>query len=283
MAQEIIDVHSHCFLGRSRTRWLGEGLARLRVEGLHRMVVVGLVNTSLDREAMWNLIPRSIAYEGDPRFFEAEDLLGFAEDHGPTLLPFVDTRHLWGDTASLLAGYVGRGFRGLKGIYLADERNDLGVASVPETFGISLAEYQRREWEIFAFAEARGLPLVYHMDARLYGDVMAALLDDFPRLRVDFAHLGIGRKAFSAVLDRYPNVYTDLASLLPHVQKNPASYRDFILHYSDRVCFGTDTNLYAPENTLDYIRMVREFDLPPEVEERVFSLNPRRFLGRALD
>jgi predicted TIM-barrel fold metal-dependent hydrolase len=181
-----------------------------------------------------------------------------------------------------MAGYMSRGFRGVKGIYLADEQNDLGVASVPATFGISLDEYHRREWQIFAFAEARELPVVYHMDARLYGDVMAALLNDFPRLRVDFPHFGIGRKAFSAILDRYPNVYTDLASMLPHVEKNPASYRDFILHYPDRVCFGTDTNLYAPENTLDYIRLVRELELPAEVEEQVFSSNPRRFLGSAL-
>lgn len=283
MTPEIIDVHSHCFLGRTRSGWLGEHLAPLRAQGLHRMVVVGLVNTRLDSERMWNFIPRYVDNQGDPGFFEVDNLLGLAEDHKPTLLPFVDTRHLWGDPTELLPGYMRRGFRGVKGIYLADDRNDLGVASYPETFGVSLEEYHRVQWGIFAFAEAHDLPLVYHMDVRLYGDVTKTLLGDFPKLRVDFPHFGIGRKALAELFERHPNVYTDPASMLPHLQQNPKSYRDFILHYPDRVCFGTDTNLYAPETTLDYIRAVRALGLPPEVEERVFSTNPRRFLGRALD
>jgi hypothetical protein len=282
MIAEVIDVHSHCFLSRSKSSWLGGRLAPLRAAGLHRMVVVGLVNTHLDSERMWNFIPRYVDNQGDPRFFEVENLLGLAADHAPTLLPFVDTRHLRGDPGELLAGYMARGFRGVKGIYLADDRNDLGVRSYPETFGISLEEYQRLEWEIFAFAEACDLPLVYHMDVRLYGDVTKALLDDFPRLRVDFAHFGISRKALGGLFDRYPNVYTDLASMLPHLHRDPRGYRDFILHYPERVCFGTDTNLYAPETVLEYIGMVRDLRLPPDVEARVFSENPRRFLGSAL-
>jgi len=282
MASEIIDVHSHCFLSRAKSSWLGERLAPLRAEGLRRMVVVGLVNTHLDSERMWNFIPRYIDNQGDPRFFEVENLLGLAQDHAPTLVPFVDTRHLRGDPGDLLAGYVARGFRGVKGIYLADDRNDLGVGNYPDTFGVSLEEYHRVQWGIFAFAETRGLPLLYHMDVRLYGDVTKALLDDFPKLRVDFAHFGIGRKAIAELFDRYPNVYTDLASMAPHLRRDPEGYRDFIVHYQDRVCFGSDTNLYAPETVLEYIDMVRALRLPPEVEAQVFSANPRRYLGAAL-
>ena len=282
MTPEIIDVHTHCFLSRAKSAWFGERLATLRTAGLRHMAVVGLVNTHLDSERMWNFIPRYIDNQGDPGFFEVENLLGLAEDHAPTLVPFVDTRHLWGDPGDLLAGYVAQGFRGVKGIYLADDRNDLGVGNYPATFGVSLQEYQKVQWGIFAFAEARGLPLLYHMDVRLYGDVTRALLDDFPDLRVDFAHFGIGRKAIGELFDRYPNVYTDLASMLPHLRSDPKGYRDFILHYRDRVCFGTDTNLYAPETVLEYVGMVRELGLPPDVEARVFSGNPRRYLGAAL-
>lgn len=283
MAPDILDVHAHCFLGRGKSLWLGEALGQLRAQGVRRMVVVGLVNTVLDSESMWNLIPRYVAHEGDPAFFEVDDLLALAEDHKPTLVPFVDTRHLWGEAGALLADYVGRGFRGIKGIYLADDRNDLGVGNVPETFGITLRQYHEREWQIFAFAQDHDLPLVYHMDARLYGDTMTALLDDFPRLRVNFPHFGISRKALGRILDRYPLVFTDTASMLPHLEQNPAGYRDFILHYPDRVCFGTDTNLYAPLTTLDYLRGLRLLGLPPDAEEKVFAVNPRRFLGRAAD
>jgi len=282
MLQEIIDVHMHCFTGRSHAKTVSQGLEALRREGVRHLVVVGMVNTHLDESTMWNLVPRWVENRGDPLFHEAEDLLELARMVEPALLPLIDTRHLWGDVSTLLQGYVNRGFRGIKGIYLADDGNDLGVGNVPDTFGISLEQYHRREWEIFAFAETHDLPVLYHMDARRYGDVMRGLLDDFPGVRVNFPHFGIGRKAFRKILDRYPNVYTDISSMITHVQSKPASYRDFIHHYSDRVCFGSDAFLYTPETVLDYIRLVKDLELPKEVEARVFSGNPRRFLGWTL-
>lgn len=283
MPQEIIDVHVHCLAGLQHADIVSRGIEMLRSEGLRHLVVVGLVNTHLDAERAGKLLPGFAENRGNPLCHEAEDLLELARQTAPAILPLVDTRHLWAeDVAAALQGYLAKGFRGIKGIYLADDGNDLGVVSVPDLFGISLSQYQRREREIFAFAEANDLPLLYHMDARRYGDLMVALLEDFPRLRVNFAHFGIGRSAFGKILDRYPNVYTDLSSMLPHVKNNPKSYRDFILHYADRVCFGSDALLYEPGTVLDYIRMVRELKLPEEVEARIFSGNPRRFLGRAL-
>jgi predicted TIM-barrel fold metal-dependent hydrolase len=101
-------------------------------------------------------------------------------------------------------------------------------------------------------------------------------------MRINFPHFGIGRKAFRQILDRYPNVYTDIAYMLPHIQNNPTSYSDFINYYPDRVCFGTDALIYQPEIVLDYIELLRSLKLPGEIEDKVFSENPRRFLGRAL-
>lgn len=282
MTSEIIDVHMHCFVGRHQEAALARDIALLRREGLRRMVVAGLVNTHPDPETTWNLIPDYVENHGDPHFNEADDLLALAESVDHALLPFVDTRYLRGDVATALDGYMGQGFKGIKGIYLPDNGNDLGVGNVPDTLGISLDQYHRREWDLFAYAENHDLPLLYHMDARRYGGVMKDLLDDFPRVRVNFPHLGIGRKAFSAFLDRYPNVFTDIASLLPHMRSNPAGYRDFIMHYPDRVCFGTDAFLYQAGAALDYIRMVKELRLPEDIETQVFNGNPARFLGQAL-
>ena len=282
MPQEIIDVHVHCFTGRGNWDLVSRQLADLARAGLRRLAVSGMVNTRLDADAVWNLLP---TYEnlGGPLFHEADDLLELTRLSGHALVPLVDTRHLWGTVPDALQGYLDQGFRGIKGIYLPDNGNDLGVGNVPDTFGITLEEYRRREWEIFAFAQARDLPLLYHMDARRYGDLMQALLEDFPGIRVNFPHFGISRSAFRKVLDRYPNVFTDLSSMLPHLRKNPESYRDFIMHYSDRVCFGSDAFLYTLDTVLDYIQVVRDLKLPQEVEEQVFSLNPLRFLGDALD
>jgi len=281
--QEIIDVHCHCFTGLRQAEIVKQGLEVLRKSGLSHMAVMGLVNTQLDEQRIWELIPDYVESLGDPLFNEAADLMELTRQNGEVLFPMVDTRYLFGNVPSLLNGYIKQGFRGIKGIYLADNGNDLGVGNVPDTFGISLKQYQQREWEIFAFAEANDLPVLYHMDARRYGDVMRAMLDDFPRLRVDFAHFGIGRSAFRKILDRYPNVYTDIASMLPYIKSDPVSYVDFISHYSDRVCFGSDAFLYQFETVLDYVHLVRELKLPEDIADKVFSENPRRFLGQALE
>ena len=281
-SQEIIDVHCHCFAGLGQAERVSHGLARLRKEGVSHMAVMGLVNTSLNAQDVWKLIPEGFENLGDPLFNEAEDLLRFTHQNGTLLFPMLDTRMLSGEVQNFLHKHIQRGFRGIKGLYLADDGNDLNLTSVPDTFGISLEQYHQREWEIFAFAESNDLPVLYHMDANRYGEVMRAILDDFPRLRINFPHFGIGRKAFRQILDRYPNVYTDIAFMLPHIQNNPASYSDFISHYSDRVCFGSDALIYQPEIVIDYIELVRSLKLPEKIENKVFSENPRRFLGRSL-
>lgn len=278
-SQEIIDVHCHCFAGMEQAEIVFRGLASLRDVGVSHMAVMGLVNTSLNMETVCKLIPEGFDNLGDPLFNEATDLLQLSQQSAEMLFPMIDTRVFQGEVATLLQGYSKQGFRGIKGLYLADDANDLRVSSVPDILGISLKQYQQREWEIFAFAEANDLPVLYHMDANRYGDVMRAILDDFPRLRINFPHFGIGRKAFRQILDRYPNVYTDIAYMLPHIQNNPVSYFDFICHYRDRVCFGSDALIYQPEIVIAYIKLLRSLELPQETENMVFSGNPRRFLG----
>ncbi len=282
MQPGVIDVHTHCFAGPNDAAAVAGGLARLRAAGVRHLGVIGLVNPVLGREAARRLLPASVDHRGDPDLDEARDLLSFARTHAPAIVPFVDTRQLWGDVPALLDDCMARGFRGIKGIYLPDDRNDIGVRGVPETLGITLDQYRRREWEIFAFAQARDLPVVYHLDARRHGDVLEAMLREFPRLRIDLAHFGIGRRAFSPFLDRFPNLYTDTASLLPHLRRDPDGYRAFLCRYADRVCFGTDAFLYGLDEVLAYLDGVRGLGLPPEVERAVLWHNPRRFLGGAV-
>ncbi|PNU19041.1 amidohydrolase [Geothermobacter hydrogeniphilus] len=280
---DIIDVHCHCFAGPEQTELVADGLQRLRQAGIRRLAVMGLFNRRANPEDIWRLIPEGFPNLGDPYFNEVDTLLQWSRQQGDLLFPMIDTRCLDGDVPSLLQDYVEQGFRGIKGLYLADNGNDLNLRSIPDTFGISLKQYHKREWEIFAFAEARDLPVLYHMDARLYGDVMRAILNDFPQLRINFPHFGIGRRAFASILDHSPNVFTDIAYLRPHIRRNPASYADFIRHYPAQVCFGTDALLHQPQIVLDYIELVRSLQLPKEVEQAVFSANPRRFLGRAIE
>ena len=282
MNMEIIDVHMHCFTGQKHASAVKYDIEKMRRGGLRNIVVVGLVNTHLDSRTMWNLIPDYVENRGDPNFNEVDDLLELTRLSDRFILPFVDTRHLWGNVSTALNSYIKQGFRGIKGIYLPDEGNDIGARGVPETLGITLQGYLKREWEILSFAQTNDLPVLYHMDTRQYEDVMVSILNDFPALRINFAHLGIGRKKFGTILDHYPNVYTDIANLLPHIKNNPSSYRDFIMHYPDRVCFGSDALLYQADTVLDYVSIVKELKLPEEIEVQVFNGNPSRFLGSSL-
>ncbi|MBE0617677.1 MAG: amidohydrolase family protein [Proteobacteria bacterium] len=281
--REILDVHTHCFAGTGDAPAVTRGIAALSAIGVRGLVTVGLVNAHLEPAHAWRIVPEWVEHRGDPSLHEAQDLLAFASANAPAILPFVDTRHLWGeDVPALLGEYLAQGFRGLKGLYLAEEPNDLGVASIPSALGISKEAYHRREWEIFAFARDHGLPVIYHMDARRHGDVMAAILQDFPTVRFDFPHFGISRRAFARILEHHPNAFTDVASMLPHLRQDPAGYRDFLCAHADRVCFGSDAFLYRLETVGEYVDAVEGMGLPPEVRDSVFTVNPRRFLGPAL-
>lgn len=277
--RDIIDVHCHCFAGPGQAEQIQSGLVGLREAGLVHLAVMGLANTRLDQNRIRRLIPAGFEHLGDPLFYEVDDLLAFERSSGGMIFPLLDTRGLIGPLAPRLEDYTDRGFRGLKGLFLVDDRNDLQVSSIPAVLGLNRSQYLAREWEMFDFARANSLPVVYHMDARLYADEMRAILDDFPGLRIDFPHFGISRKALGKILDHYPDVFTDIAFMRPHIMRDPAGYRDFIHHYPDRVCFGSDALLYQPEVVLDYIQLVKELQLSPELETRVFSLNPRNFLG----
>jgi len=280
-AAGFIDVHLHCFTGGALAQDVLDQSAELRRQGFSHVVAIGMVNTRLSFEEIRSLIPGWVENRGNLLYHELDELLEHARRSDGFIIPFVDTRYLWGDVASALSRYLEQGVRGVKGIWLTD-RNDIGVKGVPETFGITLKEYRRREWEIFSYAQENDLPLLYHMDAREHADTMAALMRDFPRVRVNFPHFGIGRKPFSKILDDHPGVCTDMANLLPHLRKNPESYRDFIVHYQDQVCLGSDAFLYQMGSIVQYPEALRALGLSEEVLHKVCSVNPRTFLGRAV-
>lgn len=280
-AAGFIDVHTHCFTGSAWAQEVLDQSCELRRQGFSHVVAIGMVNTRLSFDEVRPLIPEWVENRGDPLYRELGELLEHARRSEGFIIPLVDTRYLWGDVASTLSGYVEQGVRGIKGIWLTD-RNDIGVKGVPETFGITLKEYRRREWEIFSYAQSNDLPLLYHMDAREHADTMAAMMRDFPRVRVNFPHFGIGRKPFAKILDNHPGVYTDMANLLPYLKKSPDSYRDFIVHYQDQVCLGSDSFLYDMGAILNYLEALRAMGLPEDVLHKVCNVNPRAFLGKAL-
>ena len=112
--QEIIDVHCHFFAGQGQAEMVAGGLARLREAGVRHLAVMGLVNSSLNAQNVWKLIPEGFDNLGDPLFNEADDLLQFTQQNGDMLFPMLDTRMLNGDVQSFIKDHLQRGFRGIK-------------------------------------------------------------------------------------------------------------------------------------------------------------------------
>ncbi|MDD2951404.1 MAG: hypothetical protein PHU29_11515 [Sulfuricurvum sp.] len=113
MNMEIIDVHMHCFTGLAQAHVVICDIEKLRMQGVRHLVVVGLINTHLDANAMWDLIPDYVENNGDRLFNEVDDLLGLVKVTDKMIVPLIDTRHLWGDVPTVLNGYIKQGFNRL--------------------------------------------------------------------------------------------------------------------------------------------------------------------------
>jgi predicted TIM-barrel fold metal-dependent hydrolase len=73
-------------------------------------------------------------------------------------------------------------------------------------------------------------------------------------------------------LDRYPNMYIDMAARLAELGRQPYSSRDFFIKYQDRILFGSDftplTNIQAYQPYFRFLETKDEyFDYQPEGEK----------------
>lgn len=95
------------------------------------------------------------------------------------------------------------------------------------------------------------------------------------------------------MLDKYPNMYVDLAARIPESATIPRAMRKFIVKYADRILFGTDVgmrvsmyrnqyriletedeHIYFPDfNNYGYIWAYSGFHLPDDVLEKIYRGN----------
>lgn len=111
--------------------------------------------------------------------------------------------------------------------------------------------------EIFTIARDSDVPVMVHVSIITLPKAkkeLMELLDQFPEVRVDFAHYcstiynGINLDQCSEFLDRYPNLYVDLSmggGILRYFKYMTEEggfqkIKDFILKYQDRILYGTD-------------------------------------------
>ncbi|MEP7312865.1 MAG: amidohydrolase family protein [Pseudomonadota bacterium] len=142
-------------------------------------------------------------------------------------------------------------------------------------------------------------------------DQRERLLAKHPGTNFIGAHFGMNPEDLAYVgymLDKYPNYYVDMSSVVQELGRQPYSARRFFIRYQDRILFGTDGGFgNDPAGEWPAERMYRSYfefletdneyfdypmksiskqgtweiygiDLPPEVLEKIYVRNAERLL-----
>jgi uncharacterized protein len=84
---------------------------------------------------------------------------------------------------------------------------------------------------------------------------------DHPKTKFIAAHLGwYGNdlKMLSSLLDKFPNMYTEIGAVIAELGRQPRYGREFLIKYQDRVMFGKDS--WVPEEYTTYFRVLETAD-----------------------
>ena len=216
--------------------------------------------------------------------------------HRDRLIPFCDveprTNYLRGvkGILDILMRYVDAGAKGLGehkcGVAIDDPRN----------------------LDVFRAAGELELPVLFHMDnirntdrpglpglekvlrevpnsnfighapgfwASISGDANQADLCGYPRGPVSPGG------ALDRLMEKYPNLYGEFSagSGANAVRRDPEFGRKFLIRRADRLLFGTD--YLTPGQKIPQFELFDEFDLPAEVEAKIYRQNAARLLGLA--
>jgi predicted TIM-barrel fold metal-dependent hydrolase len=82
-----------------------------------------------------------------------------------------------------------------------------------------------------------------------------------PKTKFINAHLGwygSDLKKLGELLDKFPNMYTEIGAVIAELGRQPRFARDFLIKYQDRVMFGKDS--WVPEEYVTYFRVLETTD-----------------------
>ncbi|GEM_PF-3860781 len=151
--------------------------------------------------------------------------------------------------------------------------------------------------QIFQIAQDRDVPVLVHISIMTLPTAKQEfknLLDQFPDVRVQFAHYcssiynGINTDQCAELLDQYPNLYVDLSMgggierYFKYMTEEGGiqKIKDFILKYQDRVFYGTDiiaAPFPSPTTRPKWLsgRMMCDFSLHQEKWYRCPAMNKK--------
>jgi hypothetical protein len=231
----IVDVHEH----------LGDRIDALRL--LAAMNKFGIARTCLMASTIYTLTLNPVY--GFEHFKENNDrIIAIKREWPRRFAAFVTIDPAEPGSLKLLQGYVRRGADGLK-LYLGHGGN----VGTGEPFHVMALDDPRME-SIWAWTEQTQLPIVLHVNLNLFWDEILRVLGTHPYLRLNIPHLGLQKnseerlKRLSFLLDRYPNVYSDVSFGFSTFQvegfeslaASRARSRQFFIKHRRKLLFGTD-------------------------------------------
>jgi predicted TIM-barrel fold metal-dependent hydrolase len=294
----VIDAHNHLPLGHAR--YEGEGLART----VHDMDTVGV-------QTVVNLSGGT----GDDLKRRIETLDAAYRGRFATFC-IVDWRDLgapgWTErTVAALQEDARAGARGLK-IF-----KELGLR-VRDVHGHLVMPDDERLGPLWAMAGELRLPVLIHTadpvaffrpldrfnerwdelhrhpDWHFYGpespefeellETLYRTIEAHPDTTFITAHVGCYPENLgfvSQMLDRYPNLYTDISARIAELGRAPYSARSWFLRYSDRILFGTDETPEAGtfqtyfrflETADEYFEYAAGSEIPPQGRWRIYGV-----------
>lgn len=163
-----------------------------------------------------------------------------------------------------------------------------------------------KNMELYRACGELGLPVLFHLDTHRNTDApglpgLAHALEAFPQTNFIghaqgwWASISGGVTAdqlqrypegkvapggaIDALMDRYPNIYGDLSagSGLNAIIRDADFGREFVIRRQDRLLFGTD--YLEPGQGVRQFEVYDGFDLPGDVQRKVFRDNARRLMG----
>jgi len=189
----------------------------------------------------------------------SREILHAAEQYPDKIIPFCTIYPRDPDKLKKVKQYMADGAKGLK-LYTGHSSFHERPLDVDDML------------PVYAYCEQAGVPIVWHINLRRYGNEFRRVMERFPNLTVIVPHFG---QAYwrperelpwiAELIDTYPNLYTDtslgtreiLVGGLGSVSNNRDLFREFCTRYSDRILFGTDMVVTGnKEKTAEWIESV---------------------------
>ena len=230
----VIDIHEHV-VDLERAEMLLEGMDQL---GIQRACLMGTswYTFTLDQQF------------GFERYHENNlEILAIKAKYPDRFCAFPTLDPEAEGNLERLQDYVAKGADGLK-LYLG---HGAGTGKGPFH---SMPLDDPRMLPIYEYAQATQLPIVFHINLIKYYDEFVRVMELYPYLRVDIPHFGLHKntgqrlRRFEWLLDRYPNVYTDISfgwhtfhvDGMEALAKWRTRSRLFFTRHADRIMYASD-------------------------------------------